>query len=288
MAPSSLHETVLWEFVKHINMQLNFIEQGNDQVAADFVGAIRSTGGSKQGYHEPDGSFKHEKSSKLCVVIEVSYLQKRKDLKYLADDYILESDGLTQLVIGIDLEYEEKNGKEAKVITWRPRFFQENGETVLEAAQTEEGIFRAADGSLVNGERIICIGLKEFGNRYDCPGINDVSGEIIISFSQLYNIVQQSEVSSQNMKSETDVDRPRLVKRKRVRSPPEELYASDEKRWKAAEEEVDEQLYNQDDEYVHRGGLAGCHTEQETEAIRRGPYKKAKATEGPVTAGEAS
>lgn len=45
----------------------------------------------------------------------------------------------------------------------------------------------------MNGEKILRIGLKDFGNQYDCPGIDDISGEITISFTQLYDIVQKSD-----------------------------------------------------------------------------------------------
>jgi hypothetical protein len=35
----------------------------------------------------------------------VSYLQKRKDLERLIDDYILRSDSNIQVVIGLDIKY---------------------------------------------------------------------------------------------------------------------------------------------------------------------------------------
>jgi len=44
-------------------------------------------------------------------VIEVLYLQKRKDLERLADDYILGSDSDIRVVVGLDIEY--KTGKKA-------------------------------------------------------------------------------------------------------------------------------------------------------------------------------
>jgi hypothetical protein len=234
---------------------LFIIEQGNDQIAADFARGIITSGSPKvtdEGRHKPDGSFRHREARRLSVIIEVSHSQKRKDLPYLADDYILGSKGLTQLVIGIDLEYQEKKGKEAKVIIWRPRYLEEDGMTTFKATQTEEGIFRAADGSLVDGKRIIRIGLKDFGNLYDYPGIDSISGEIIISFSQLYDMVREGEASAQKMKQEMDDVHhpPGVVTRKRVRSPPEELHASDEKRFKTAEDEANQQLSDQDSDYI--------------------------------------
>jgi hypothetical protein len=38
-------------------------------------------------------------------VIEVAHSQRRKNLDYLADDYILGSDGKIRMMIGLDLDY---------------------------------------------------------------------------------------------------------------------------------------------------------------------------------------
>ncbi|KAI5860645.1 hypothetical protein GGS23DRAFT_218204 [Durotheca rogersii] len=108
----------------HIIEQLFSIEQGNDQAAADFAWGIMPCGSSiveDEGLHHPDRSYAHEDARRLGVIIEVSHSQKGKDLPYLADDCILGSKGLTQLVIGIDLNYQDK---EAKVMTWRPTYLE--------------------------------------------------------------------------------------------------------------------------------------------------------------------
>ena len=52
------------------------------------------------------------------VVVEISYMQNRKDLAKLAWDYITYSYGDIKMVIGLDLQYDTK---EATVAVWRPR-----------------------------------------------------------------------------------------------------------------------------------------------------------------------
>ncbi|KAK0711204.1 hypothetical protein B0H67DRAFT_584615 [Lasiosphaeris hirsuta] len=105
---------------------------------------------------------------------------------------------------------------------------------LLEAAETEEGdIFRAADGSLLNGEKMLRIRLKDFGNRYGCPRIDNIPGEITIPLSELYNISQQSDI----------------IWRKRDRTPPERLSSPNRKRFKVVEEEVNKRLDDQDSDY---------------------------------------
>ena len=164
------------------------------------------------------------------------------------------SNGLTQAVIGIDLSCQ---GKEARVIVWRPNKTKENGETILAMKKTFEGIFRDAEGNLVNGGRKLWIWLKDFANKLDCPGIQQVRGVITISFAQLYELVQVAEASDRARKQRRGSDevlegrsRQKMVKRKTgVRPPPEKLTTSDEERVKVAEEVVDKQLCDQDADY---------------------------------------
>ncbi|KAL2194452.1 hypothetical protein P885DRAFT_24840, partial [Corynascus similis CBS 632.67] len=247
--PGTIHETVIGGFESLVLEQLIDIRRGNNQVAADFARRVRATRSADivttdGGSHCPDGSFKHKDARAACVVLEVSYSQKRTDLPFLADECILGSDGRTQVVIGIDLEHRKNKGKEARLIVWRPRFIEEDGRVVLEAAETETGIFRAVDGSLVNGERILRIGLKDFGFWPDCLGIDDISEEIAISFSQLYEIVQEAEAMKECIdRGKGEVN---YLKRRRVRPPLKQLTEPDEKRFKAAEKEVERQLSDQD------------------------------------------
>jgi hypothetical protein len=121
--PSSLHETIVASVVEDIGMQLRARTNVSGPVA-EFARMVRSNGSasvifadSDFGRHDPDASFKRLSARYPGVVIEVSYSQKRGDLRRLADDYILGSDGSIRLVIGIDIGY---NNKSATVSTWRP------------------------------------------------------------------------------------------------------------------------------------------------------------------------
>ena len=118
---------------------------------------------------------------------------------------------------------------EAKVFVWRPRLVeQSDGTFALEASQVLDGIFRAKDGSLVNGNQALYIQLKGFGNKVACPGMENISGEITIPFSQLYDIVQEGHEADQTASRNRDRERSEvnpsdITKRQRLRSPPEEL-----------------------------------------------------------------
>ncbi|KAK3365189.1 hypothetical protein B0T24DRAFT_427658 [Lasiosphaeria ovina] len=187
----NIHEAVIRRFESLAIEQLIDIRRGNDQVAADFARDIHAVGSPKierdGGSHCPDGSFAHDNAAELGVILEVSYSQKRQDLQFLTDDYILGSNGLTQVIIGIDLAYQ---GKEARVIMWRPNKTKENRETTtLTTMKTVEETFRDTHGNLVNGKKKLRIWLKDFGNKLNCPGIQKANKVITISFAQLYELV---------------------------------------------------------------------------------------------------
>ncbi|KAK3359186.1 hypothetical protein B0T25DRAFT_532185, partial [Lasiosphaeria hispida] len=251
----TVHEFTIGKFKSQVTRQLFIIKQSNDQVAADFAQDICATESPKiesdGGSHYPDGSFAHKDAEVECVILEVSHSQQRQDLPFLADEYILGSNGRTQVVVGIDLEYREKKGKEARVTIWQPRYFEEDGQAILEAAETETGIFRAVDGSLVDGERILRIRLKDFWYWPDCLRIDDIPGEITILFSQLYEMVQEAEARVEHRDhGRGKMQHENQLKRRRVRSPLQQLTESDEERFKAAEKRVKRQLSDKDSDYI--------------------------------------
>ena len=66
------------------------------------------------------------------MVLEVSYSQDGKNLKKLACDYILRSNGDIKAVIGVDIN----DGKESTVSLWRPNYLKEEDEfEILEVRQ---------------------------------------------------------------------------------------------------------------------------------------------------------
>jgi hypothetical protein len=67
------------------------------------------------------------------VVLEVSYSQDGKNLRKLAQDYILYSNGDIKVVVGMDINY---GGRDSTVSLWRPKYTPSNDETdILEVRQ---------------------------------------------------------------------------------------------------------------------------------------------------------
>jgi hypothetical protein len=71
----------------------------------------------------PDCWFHHETRQYPSFIIEVANSQSTKSLQKLAEEYLLETNGEVRTVVGIDLDYNDKN--RATVSVWRPRLDNE-------------------------------------------------------------------------------------------------------------------------------------------------------------------
>lgn len=156
------HDGFCSSVVFEIQRQLGVIATGTSE-AADFAKNVRHLGSpklqfpadevkeeeednigdkdeeeassSKYDIHSPDAAFKHGDARWPGIIIEVSFSQKEKELKDLAEDYILGSDGNIRVVIGLDIEY--KQSKKATISVWRPQYVEHrDGREDLVSMQT--------------------------------------------------------------------------------------------------------------------------------------------------------
>ena len=118
-----MHEKVASSVVQEILRQLSSIaclEGPSAELAREVIyhgSADIVFDDPDYGKHSPDASFGHSRAQYPGVIIEISYLQKRKDLSHLADDYILGSDGNIHAVVGLDVDYK---GNLGSLSVWRP------------------------------------------------------------------------------------------------------------------------------------------------------------------------
>lgn len=128
--PSPSHDYFATYFRDEICKELNKIASSRSDEAKPFAGNVMSALGSRVFLaetddendpikREPDIQFHYPGARYPGIVVEVSYSQDGKDLRRLAQDYILYSNGDIKLVIGIDLSY---RGKPSTVSLWRPKF----------------------------------------------------------------------------------------------------------------------------------------------------------------------
>jgi hypothetical protein len=71
-------------------------------------------------WRSPDASFRCLGSLYPGVIIETSYSQRVKNLRRVADDYVMMSDGNVKMVLGLDIGYVAKKGEAPvdKVFVW--------------------------------------------------------------------------------------------------------------------------------------------------------------------------
>jgi hypothetical protein len=146
--PTPLHDVFLARVVSEIQKQLASIQGPEASAVAQQIknnGSARiSFPETEYGVHDPDAQFQHRDARFPGVVIEVSYSQKQSALSYLADDYILGSDGEIRLVIGLDIAYDSNK---ASLLLWRPSV---NKDEELYAMQS---LNQVSKGQVVRGQK---------------------------------------------------------------------------------------------------------------------------------------
>jgi len=260
--PGEVHEEVAASIVREIIRQLDAIaSQGGP--AAEFAKKIRPCASSTVrfddplfGKHDPDASFRHWKAKYPGVVIEVSHSQKKRDLPRLADDYILGSNSRIRAVVGIDVNY--RGGKMATVSIWRPRVETNTaGENELVAYQAlSDQAFRSEDGNQIDDPQAgLRLRLDDFAAKALAGGIS-LDEEIFIPAKDLFTYVCEGEDGAQITRAspcpEDEVIEgfePGTRKRRRERTPPEELHEDDEKRFQSEEDKAEERGARSDSSY---------------------------------------
>lgn len=135
--PSPLHETLCAELVWEMSSQLRVLQRG-DGPSAGFAKEIKHFASSRIDLpqdaikgevvfsrREPDASFGHCQARYPGVVIEICYSQKSRQIRRLADDYILSTDGSINAVVCLDVDY--KGSKKATISVWRPAYQTKDG-----------------------------------------------------------------------------------------------------------------------------------------------------------------
>ncbi|KAL4927742.1 uncharacterized protein BDV17DRAFT_282406 [Aspergillus undulatus] len=190
--PTPVHEIFCAKVVREITHQLeSIIESGCPE--SDFAKKINhfassrvklpeetEDGGVKYITREPDASFGHDEAQFPGVVIEVCYSQKSRDIRDIADDYILCTDGSINAVATFSI--------------WRPVYRRRNGVEVFEAsADVNQLVFRTRDGQSCNTSELR-LSLKDFATvdlTKNYPNLSE--HEIMISSKQLCEFLQRAE-----------------------------------------------------------------------------------------------
>lgn len=227
----------------------------------------QETGDGEQGIvrRSPDASFFHDMADTNAplVVLEVSYSQQRKNLRQLADSYIVDSEHETRCMVGFDLAYTaperrkktRKVDKTATVAVWRAAVEQnQDGMDVGICRLDMEAQFRREDGEVCLGSLELTLAdfLPPDVLAALPPSVADE--KISIPFADLASYLDSIEcllAALVSKRSSVTRVKPALW-RKRKRSPSEELSDSREAAFARAEEAELTREQQRDGEWLER------------------------------------
>lgn len=295
--PTNTHEVFGASVVDEIQTQLKRIGAGTTE-EAEFAKVIKHLGSprlqfpadeasdeeviddgkeeerehlSKYNVHEPDAAFGLYDAQWPGVVIEVSYSQKSKMLKDLAEDYILGSNGNIRVVVGLEIEY--RQSKKATLSIWRPQYVEhEDGQQDLVSTETvwsqvtyspcprlrfaDELIqeFRNELGTMPEdtANTGLELQLQDFASEALTENSQFTAQRVFISSNTLYSFLtraQNYEKQIKEMKGTMSPLRPGARKRPRQKTPPDELKSDDERRFLKHEEQAAKKMVKGDGDY---------------------------------------
>ncbi|MCJ1426648.1 hypothetical protein MMC29_004551 [Sticta canariensis] len=261
---TNIHESLIAAFEKSIIVQLELISNGSDK-AALFAPRLRCKHStdiyfpsddaphSRKAHRSPDTSFRHLGAHYPGVIVEVSYSQKRKDLRNLAETYLLDSDTSVQVVVGLDIEYGKKGSRKATFSVWRGRCIPtaDGVDTEIFQEITDEP-FRDDQGDPTDH-----LGLKIQLGDFACPKtvereLGDQNRELVVSAQELCQYLTEAEtqVIREQQESLNKVSLPgRNNKRKRTATPPDQLTPDDEERFAEQEQRAAGRMEKDDLDY---------------------------------------
>ena len=182
--PTGLHEVFIDGVEDVIRSQLKAIRSGSDKAArfAQKVRPARSTAiyfpvdgaaSSKKSKYEPDASFWHEDARYPGLIIEVAYSQKKKRLGRLAEDYLLDSNASVQVVVGLDVEYGDKESRKATLSVWRTHVVNTaDGNELRVFQELEDDVCPSPSQSMFSGLTF----LRRSATTWESPSIIQACG----------------------------------------------------------------------------------------------------------------
>lgn len=253
--PTLVHDDFLRNVANALWFQVTSIRQGDGE-AAVFARNIRDSGSTSIRYkegpgHDPDASYRFKGVKRPTVIIEVANSQKKKDLTHLANDYIIDSGGDVQVVVGLDIEYGRNKTRAASLSVWRPRVYELADGRELRAEQTVvDQLFREDNGNSTSYPGIT-LRLSDFApDRFSKDLSSEDDVEINISCRQLCEFLDEAEEEYDEQQALPDTVPVGTRMRKLSKTPPQELTSDDERTHSALEDEEVKRA-NKDDSSYH-------------------------------------
>ena len=242
--PTLTHEFVSRKVADTIYDRLRFIISSSliNSDTRRLLQAITSLGSArvkftKTWHREPDQQFKIKGLRYPGVILESAHSQRSNSLAKAADDYIVESWGAIQLVIGIEID---PNSKNIYLSTWAPNLEIYGEERVLSSRKIiDSALIRDGKGKILQGGLTINLGhfarAKEIARLFP-EAVTKLT--VSISYTEIAGIVlegeQDQEIQDQATEAgeeEIDAEAHNIRKRKRDSNSEEGLLSANKKNW---------------------------------------------------------
>ncbi|RSL44543.1 hypothetical protein CEP54_014640 [Fusarium duplospermum] len=259
--PSPTHDFFAMYFRDTVCAQLNKLATDGTDEMKELAMKIESAMGSRvllkevddandEIKREPDILFKYPGTVYPGVVIEVSYSQDGKDLRRLAQDYILYSNADVKLFIGVDLNYHREP---STVSLWRPEIIDSgDGEELRTCQYLHAKPFLSSDGEVLNHDESLTIDIRDFATEE--VSSTWPSAKINIQFSRLAQMAEDARQRQREQEStcpDVGVKSRRITRKRRLSSSPvQQLRPEDEDRVAGQEHAVAEKYYQADSDYL--------------------------------------
>lgn len=236
---SPLHEVISKRTDRLIEDQLTAIlTTTSNEDTKQFIEGIMSLGTSAihfsglKTFRRPDQQFCHRKTYYPGVVIEIACSQSFKQLRRKAFDFIVNSRGGVQVVIGL----ETGPNKSFKISLWRSEIYRLANHDALRVKNVlDQDIIRDSDGMLRSGD--LRFHLQDFDEFAAIKYPNaDLTEEIVLD----YEILAQYLIATEQQHDRARSLRPDLILPEYPHSEEEELTSEDEEEFGELERRSEE------------------------------------------------
>lgn len=232
-------------------------------------------------HRSPDGTFFHDSTPEWPgVVLEVSYSQRDHKLDRIAESYIVDSFGGIRCVVGLELPYgRDPRVKScnmgidctAAVSIWRPKVDKDEAgeETLTCACEVEHVPFSGRAGQKMDGQ--LELGMADLLPAEVLDTLDDEMRDqrIIVPFADLWTYLKDANDAERALQAQKTrpATRAGMKRRKRKRTPEEEMDAEREGKFQRLEDAAVEREQRQDSAW-RRGRSGSSAREPERRSAR--------------------
>jgi hypothetical protein len=250
--PTPVHEYVAQKLGDAFKEGLESVKRSCNDATRRLIDDTRALGSAdvrftESWYRSPDQQFKVKTLYYPGIVYEVAYAQTPFDLTRSAKDYILESYGRVQKVVGLKIDPASLG---ARLTVWCPALEVEDGITLVGYKKSvDSDRVRDTDGNALLGS--LKLRLRDLGpqNELNClyPGAQLDTG-VEITYEKIAGYIRDAEVERETFRN---IPGPPANTRKRPRSESsaDDLDSADERMYKRAEKKTDDASFAKDDEF---------------------------------------